>query len=143
VITPLKAGLISGAPLIIVAIATAICGLLERRRITDYSLNGLGRLSLFAKGSFWGIFFITLLVETLDLTHHLTFEVDPEPLKHNLKYGLGWFISMLFIGMFEEMLLRGYPQWTSERGRRNGPCVDCVGLGPLCQTPCTISQLSL
>ncbi len=50
---PLKAGLISGASLIIVAIATSICGLLERRRITHYGLKGLGSVSLFAKGSFW------------------------------------------------------------------------------------------
>ncbi len=115
-ITPLKAGLISGASLIIVAVATAISGLLERRRITDYGLNGLGGVSLFAKGSFWGIFFVTLLVGMLYLTHHLTFEVEPATLIHDLDYGLEWFISMLFIGMFEEMLLRGYPQWTLGRG---------------------------
>ncbi len=50
------------------------------------------------------------------MTHHLTLEVEPATLRHTLEYGLEWFISMLLIRIFEEMLLRGYPQWTLERG---------------------------
>lgn len=99
-----------------VFLVTWVMSRIENRLFTSYGLAGTRRVPLFSTGLCWGFAFISLLIGSLYLTHHITFDPSHAALLPALKYGAVWGLIFLFVGFFEEMLLRGYLQWTIWRG---------------------------
>lgn len=116
VMTPFNKGVVDAVLLIIVAISTSIMANVERRRLADYGFQARKAVTRFFTGAGWGFAFISLLVFALLASHHLILEHHPVSGGLAFRYGVEWFISMLFVGAFEETLFRGYLQWTLARG---------------------------
>jgi hypothetical protein len=114
--TPFNKGVVDAVLFMIVVIGTSIMARLEGRRLADYGFGSRKAVNRFFQGAGWGFFFISLLIFVLFASHHLTFERHPVPFGSAFLYGIEWFISMFFVGAFEETLFRGYLQWTLGRG---------------------------
>jgi len=106
-----------------VVLVSWLMALIERRRAGVYGLGGQRSVRNFLIGALWGLIALSLLVALLRATHVLIFDaqVDHGPAI------LGWGITLLFgfflVGVFEELLFRGYLQFTLTRG--------FIGLGNL------------
>lgn len=114
--TPFNKGIVDAVLYMITLIATAIMAKLERRKLADYGLGSRKAVRRFFFGSGCGFFFMSLLVFILFESKAVTFQHQPVPLHSAFMYGIEWFISMFFVGAFEEILFRGYLQWTLGRG---------------------------
>jgi len=90
---------------------------IEHRPWRGYGLpakSAFGRL--FWLGIFWGFAAITLLMLALSGAHSFSFG---HVVLHGVriaKFAAFWALLMLFVGLFEEFLLRGYTQFTLTRG---------------------------
>ena len=102
--------------LILVLAATAIMGVIEKRRIVVYGYAGSARVSRFIFGLLWGFVAISVLVGALWRTHLLAFDGSPLGGTTALKYAAAWALFFLIVALFEESLLRGYLQYTLARG---------------------------
>jgi len=89
---------------------------IEGRRFRDYGLNDkqLGRQ--FAMGSAWGVMLLSALVLCLHLVGALTFDGWQLSGWNAIGYAVAWLFGFLLVGLFEELLFRGYPQFTLSRG---------------------------
>lgn len=114
--TPFNKGVVDAVLLLIVVLATSIMAKLEHRKLADYGFGLRKAVARFFSGAGWGFFFINLLVFVLFELRLVAFEYHPAPLSTTIGYGAQWFISMFFVGAFEEALFRGYLQWTLGRG---------------------------
>jgi len=114
--TPFNKGVVDAVLLIIVVMTTVIMARLERRRLADYGLGPRNALKRFFAGAAWGFVFISLLVFALFALHDVALQHQPVSLRSALLYGAEWFLSMFFVGAFEEALFRGYLQWSLGRG---------------------------
>lgn len=114
--TPFNKGIVDAVLFIITLIATAIMARLERRRLADYGFGPRKAVTRFFFGAACGFFFISLLVVVLFESKAVTLSHPPIPLHSVLLWGIEWFVSMFFVGAFEEILFRGYLQWTLGRG---------------------------
>lgn len=114
--TPFNKGVVDAVLLMIVWVATSVMAAVEHRRLAYYGFGAKDAVKKFFLGAGWGFFFISLLVVALFALHHLTFERDAVSLGTTVRYGVEWFITMFFVGAFEETLFRGYLQWTLGRG---------------------------
>jgi len=101
---------------LLVLLATLIMSRIEKRPIASYGYAGKAKFIRFIWGLFWGFAAISLLVGALWRSHLLAF--DGSPLAGSLawKYALEWAVVFIFVGIFEESLLRGYLQYTLTRG---------------------------
>ncbi len=116
VMTPFSKGIVDAVLFVIVVIATSIMALLEKRQLSDYGFGLRKAVTRFLSGAGWGFVFLSLLVCILFVSHHAILEHHPLPVGSAIRYGVEWFISMFFVGAFEETLFRGYLQWTVGRG---------------------------
>ena len=117
-----------GVTLLIVLIATALMGKVEGHRFTFYGLAGTGRARQFFIGLLCGFAFLSLLVEILRATHHLALTPSGLPAATAIEFALAWGICFLFVGMLEELLLRGYLLFTLARGIRFWPAAVILAL---------------
>jgi membrane protease YdiL (CAAX protease family) len=117
-----------GVTLLIVLIATALMGKVEGHRFTFYGLAGGGRARQFFIGLLCGFAFLSLLVEILRATHHLTLTPSGLPAATAIEYAMAWGICFLLVGMLEEVLLRGYLLFTLARGIRFWPAAVILAL---------------
>ncbi|HZD48563.1 MAG TPA: type II CAAX endopeptidase family protein [Silvibacterium sp.] len=112
-----KIGLISeGLQVFCVFVATAVMARIEKRPVLSYGYQGTARAARFFFGLVWGFVAISALVLTLWKAGLLGFD---ELLLHGVllwKYAVEWGLVFLFVGLFEESLLRGYLQFTLTRG---------------------------
>jgi len=99
-----------------IAATTFIMSRIEKKPFTFYGLAGTRKLPHFAVGLFWGIVHISLLIGALLLTHHITIVCTHSTLHQIIRHGAAWFLCFLLVGIFEEMMFRGYLQWTLGRG---------------------------
>jgi uncharacterized protein len=116
-ITPTVAIMGEALPFFLVLLAAWIMSKMERRKIADYGLP----IKRAFRGEFWqglamGFASITALLcamRTAGVFHFGSLAL------HGLaiwKYAAEWGVAMLFVGFFEEFLVRGYPLFTLTTG---------------------------
>jgi membrane protease YdiL (CAAX protease family) len=113
----LRSALISESiPFAITFLVTWIMAKIEKRPNSTYGLGGNHKLLRLFSGLGWGVVSLSLLVLTLWKTGLLI--VDSRLLFGTtmLRYGAGWLLGFLLVGLLEEYLTRGYLQFTLSRG---------------------------
>jgi membrane protease YdiL (CAAX protease family) len=101
----------------IVLLATLIMARSERRTLAHYGLPFrliFGRQ--FWTGALWGFVMLSFIVAMMGATHAYSlggFALSPAD---TVRYGLGWALAFLLVGLFEESLTRGYLQFTLTTG---------------------------
>ena len=100
----------------LVMLATFIMSRIEKRPVAVYGYAGRARFVRFASGIVCGFAAISVLVGALWKSHLLAFDGSPLAGALAWKYAIQWAIAFLFVGIFEESLLRGYLQFTLTRG---------------------------
>ncbi len=115
-LTPTLAIIGEGVQFVLVAGAALLMSLIERRSFGRYGLTPHRMLPDFSIGLVWGLLMLSLLIGTLRLTHHLSFDGLALHGFPALTYALKWAFAFLFVGLFEEFFFRGYLQFTLARG---------------------------
>jgi uncharacterized protein len=106
-----------GLAFLCVLAATALMGVWEKRSIGDYGLPLKPGIGLrFAEGLVWGFLAEAATMGILYLTGNASFQGFDLTGLVALKYALLWAAAFLFVGLFEEFLFRGYPQFTLASG---------------------------
>lgn len=104
------------ASLATVLLSTWLLATIEGRRLTDYGLGDSRGLRRFLVGAAWGAAFLALLVFALHAIGALAFDGRPLAAPAAVKYGSGWLVTFVLVGLFEETLFRGYALITAARG---------------------------
>jgi hypothetical protein len=112
---------LEAAGLFSVAASTWVLARIEGRRISDYGLNDSRRLRNFAVGIVCGAILLSSLVLSLQLIQALAFDGRQLFGLIFLEYAAVWLCAFVLVGFFEELLFRGYAQFTVARGVR-GMC---------------------
>jgi len=105
-----------GAALLCVAGATFLMAQIERCPVSTYGFSPRRGAHYFLGGAIWGAVLLSLLVATLRATGLLAFDARLLVGRSALEYGFTWLAGFLLVGMAEEVLLRGYLQFTLTRG---------------------------
>lgn len=105
-----------GLQIVLIAIATGIMALIERKSFFAYGYKGTARVSRFFYGLVWGFICISAFVFTLWKAGFLAFDGRLLHGPSILKYAAAWAVLFLLVGIFEESALRGYLQYTFTRG---------------------------
>jgi len=100
----------------IVLLATFVLARIERRAFTAYGLGGERRLRLLMLGSVWGFVAISVVVALQLLGGNLSLSPSADSVLRLLGNGLLWLAAFYAVAVFEELLLRGYLQYTLARG---------------------------
>jgi uncharacterized protein len=116
-LTPLAGLLSEGVQFFIVLFAAWIMSRMERRRIGEYGLP----LRQAFRGQFWqgvvyGFASITALLFAMRFAGVFHFGVLALHGAAIWKYAAAWGVVFLFVGFFEEFLVRGYPLFTLTTG---------------------------
>jgi membrane protease YdiL (CAAX protease family) len=99
-----------------VLLITWIMSKIERRPMSAYGLGVRRKFPHFFAGLAWGVVCLSLLVATLWKAGLLVFNGRLLFGGEILRYGAVWLLGFLFVGLFEEYLVRGYLQFTLTRG---------------------------
>jgi membrane protease YdiL (CAAX protease family) len=113
---PLAVIISEAIPFLVVALASWIMSLIERRPVGVYGLGGTRKLPHFLAGAFWGATLLSLLVLILWKTGLLIIDARLLFGTDVLRYAAAWIVGALVIGLLEEYLTRGYLQYTLTRG---------------------------
>jgi membrane protease YdiL (CAAX protease family) len=105
-----------GAVLLCVFLATLLMARIEGRTFSDYGFGPRRSLGHFAAGLAWGAAALALLVAMLRGAGLLVFDGRLLSGAGALRYGAVWLGGFLLVGLTEEMLARGYMQFTLTRG---------------------------
>jgi hypothetical protein len=116
-----------GISFAIILVVSLIMALIERRRFTAYGLGGQRSVGRFLVGAFWGVAAVSLLVGALRVLHLVSFDAQLDHGWQILRWGGLQLIGLLFVGLLEEYMFRGYLQFTLTRG--------LVGLANLISRP--------
>jgi membrane protease YdiL (CAAX protease family) len=95
---------------------TLLMGALERRPLGEYGLPWPPPLAGVGWGSALGFLALTFLMVSLWLVGALRFAEVVLPPAEILSFAVGWAIVFVTVGLFEELLLRGYPLTALARG---------------------------
>jgi uncharacterized protein len=101
---------------LLVLLATLIMSRIEKRPVSTYGYAGKGRFVRFVSGIAWGFIAISILIGALWKLRLLTFDGAPLGGLLAWKFAAEWAVAFIFVGIFEESLLRGYLQYTFTRG---------------------------
>jgi len=102
--------------LLSVVIPAFIMTFIERRRFARYNLADPTPIPDFAKGLFWGLVMLSVLVGLIKLSGGIAFTGAALHGGAVVSYGIEWLIGFLLVGLFEEFAFRGYLQFTLTRG---------------------------
>ena len=106
-----------GLAFLCVLLATLIMGAFEKRTLGDYGLPARGAFGMrFFEGLLWGFAAECGTMFTLFLAGNVSFHGYDLTGSAALRYGLLWAAAFLVVGFFEELLFRGYPQFTLATG---------------------------
>ncbi|MBE1162429.1 CPBP family intramembrane glutamic endopeptidase [Dyella acidiphila] len=100
----------------IVIFATWVLARVEGRNWLVYGLGGSCRLKLLVSGAAMGFLTLSVLVAVLMLGGHATLVAEQLSVLQILYAGVTWLLAFLAVALFEELLLRGYLQYTLARG---------------------------
>jgi membrane protease YdiL (CAAX protease family) len=106
-----------GVAFLIVLAASAIMGAFEKRSLAVYGLplrGGFG--ARFVEGIVWGFLAECATMLTLYSTGNVTFHGLEQRGMSALYFAVLWAAAFLVVGFFEELLFRGYPQFTLATG---------------------------
>jgi uncharacterized protein len=95
--------------------ATAIMARIERRPLPSYGYTDSVGLQRLCFGAAWGVLSISVLVGALWLQGYLVFDGLSSAHRHALPDAAGAAVGALLVGLVEESLLRGYPQFALTR----------------------------
>ena len=100
-----------------VLLATLAMGAFEKRSLGDYGLPRRGAFGVrFMEGLVWGFVAECVTIFTLFLTGNASFQGYALTGAAAVRYGLLWAAAFVMVGLFEEFLFRGYPQFTLASG---------------------------
>ncbi|HWB33236.1 MAG TPA: CPBP family glutamic-type intramembrane protease [Acidobacteriaceae bacterium] len=119
IILPMAPGrlfLVEGISLFCAAIATLTMARLERRPVAAYGFQSRSCLRNFALGLITGLVLLSLLVLLLHTLGLLAFDARLLSAGAALCYAAVWLFGFLLVGLLEEVLGRGYLQFTLTRG---------------------------
>ncbi|HST11517.1 MAG TPA: CPBP family intramembrane glutamic endopeptidase [Terriglobales bacterium] len=106
-----------GLALFCVLAGTIIMGAFEKRSLADYGLPMRGAFGArFFEGLVWGFAAEAATIVVLFVTGNVTFHGFALTGSAALQYALLWGVGFLLVGFFEELLFRGYPQFTLATG---------------------------
>lgn len=114
-ILPRETYVSEGAALLCVALATCVMALLERRPVAAYGFSQRHSLRYFAAGLATGVALLSLLVAILCAAGLLVFDGRLLFGAGVLRYGAIWLGGFFLVGLAEELLSRGYLQFTLSR----------------------------
>lgn len=105
-----------GPQIVALVLAAYFLSRIERRPMPTAGLAGRSRALRFVTGGVWGIVVLSVLVWMLDRLHLLTIAAPAIHGSIAMEYGLVYAIGFLLVGIFEELLFRGYLQSIVSRG---------------------------
>jgi uncharacterized protein len=117
------------------ALAAALIAALVMARVEKrpWGAYGLPLRQAFSKlvwvGAVWGFLGITLLLEILHGLHAFDFGHVVLRGMSMVRYAAFWGVVFLLVGLFEEFLFRGYPQFTVARGLGFWPTAALISIG--------------
>lgn len=115
-LTPFNSILMEWVEFAIVFFATWIMSRIENRSVFDYGLSRCSRrFRWLITGACWGVFWLSVLVGILVITHHLVIVSALLGPSQGIRYGIEWGIACIGVGFFEEFFFRGYLQFTLAR----------------------------
>jgi membrane protease YdiL (CAAX protease family) len=101
--------------LLCVALATWLMAGIERRPFSEYGYSRERLLRNFVGGLGWGMVLLSLLIALLRTSGLLVFDARMLSGSSIVRYGLLWLGGFLLVALVEEMLSRGYLQFTLTR----------------------------
>jgi membrane protease YdiL (CAAX protease family) len=116
---PMSPGLVfqhEGVPFLSVLIATWLMGRIEGRPVSAYGFSPQRRMHNFWAGVAWGFALLSLLIVILRAAGMLVFDQRLLFGSSVFRYGSVWLGNFLLVGLWEEILSRGYLQFTLTRG---------------------------
>jgi membrane protease YdiL (CAAX protease family) len=94
-----------------------IMGAFEKRSLSDFGLPRRGAFGIrFFEGILWGFVAECATIFVLFLTGNAAFHGYDLTGSAALRYALLWGVAFILVGLFEEFLFRGYPQFTLASG---------------------------
>lgn len=108
-----------GAGVIAVMAAMWLMARLERRRVAAYGLAARHRARYLLGGLMWGLAMLSLLVFLLRVCRLLQFDARLLTGAGIARYALMWLGAFVLVAVKEELLFRGYLQFTLTRGLRS------------------------
>lgn len=109
---------LEAAGLLCVVATTWLLARIEDRRFGDYGLSDRRGLRHFGEGAIWGAALLSALVFLLHAIGALAFDGRQLFGSAALNYAGLWLGGFVLVGFFEELLFRGYAQYTIARGVR-------------------------
>ena len=100
-------------------VAMWLLGRLERRPATAYGFARQNRMRYFLRGLMWGLALLSLLVFLLRGFGLVVFDTKLLTGTAIARYGLLWLGGFLLVAIKEELVFRGYLQFTLTRGLRS------------------------
>lgn len=100
---------------LLVFAATWVMAKLERRPLRSFGYADTAALQRLCAGAFWGFVSISALVGALWWHGSLVFEGFSSANRHALPYAAASALGALLVGLVEESLMRGYPQFALAR----------------------------
>ena len=101
---------------IAILLASMVMTRIERRPLISYGLEGPHRIKRFFVGVFFGFAALSVLVGALLAIGAYQFDGESAVGWEAVEFAVGWGLGFLFIGLFEEYMMRGYVQATLTRG---------------------------
>jgi uncharacterized protein len=115
--TPQDVLMQEGLSVLIVLAVTLFMGVFEKRSLGAYGLPLRGAFGArFFEGLVWGFLAQGATMVILSLTGNATFQGFDQRGSSALYFGVLWVCAFLLVGFFEELLFRGYPQFTLATG---------------------------
>ncbi len=114
--TPALGMLGEGIQILLVLAATFVMSRIEHKSVLAYGYQGQARAVRFFSGLVWGFIALSALVFSLWKLGYLDLTGIDLHGTAIVRYAAEWGLMFLFVGIFEESIMRGYLQFTFTRG---------------------------
>lgn len=114
--TPAQSIIGEGLAVLILLGATFVMSRIEHKPVLAYGFQGQARAVRFFSGLAWGFIALSVLVLALWKLGYLDLTGVDLHGAALIRYAAEWGLAFLFVGIFEESIMRGYMQFTFTRG---------------------------